>query len=130
MIEQGDLAAAWAMLERSMRLCLSEPTRITARPLFGAVAVLLLRGGDASVPLGQLKKLFADGIEHVPWVVTAMLDALERKLPGDSMGLMRAVSEAIDHKERLGRLEENPVWREVKAVSFDARWPAPELSRG
>jgi Tfp pilus assembly protein PilF len=123
LIQQGDLAAAWAVLERSVRLCLPQPDRTMARAYFGAAAVLLLRGGDPSLPLGQLKTLFAHGIDYVPWVVTAMLDALDRKLPRNSYELMRAVADAISHKESLARLEDNPAWRDLKAVPLDAQWP-------
>lgn len=123
LIQQGELAAAWTVLERSVRLCLPQPDRTMARAFFGAAAVLLLRGGDPSLPLGQLKTLFAHGIDYVPWVITAMLDALERKMPRNSYDLLKAAADAISHKESLVRLEENPAWRDLKAIPLDAQWP-------
>ena len=127
LLQQGDLAKAWSLSERSQRLCLPAPDRTMARPLFCAAAILLLQGHDASVPLGQMKALFAMGIDHVAWVLTALLDELGRKLPRDSFHLMRAISEAISDKQRLGNLEADPMWHAIKAVSFDTPWPEPQL---
>jgi len=129
LLQQGDLAKAWSLSERSWRLCLPTPDRIMARPLFCATALLSLRGQDVSVPLGQLKTLFAHGIDHVPWVLTGTLDVLDRKLTRNLSDLLRALSDAISDKQRLARLEANPAWHEVKAVSFDTPWPELELSK-
>ena len=127
LLQQGDLAKAWSLSERSRRLCLPAPDRMMARPLFCAAAILLLQGHDASVPLGQMKALFAQGIDHVTWDITALLEVLVQKLPRDSFQLMRAISDAISDKQRLGNLESDPMWVTIKPVSFDNPWPEPHL---
>jgi hypothetical protein len=108
-----------------MRLGLSQPDRIMAHALFCATAVLLLTGQSAAIPIGQMKTLFARGIHHVPWALAATLGVLAQQLPGTSNDLMRAISDAISHKECLARLEVYPAWQEAQAVSLDTPWPKP-----
>ena len=120
---QGDIEKAWSVAKRSLRLCLLDQDRIMARPLFCAIAILLLRGHDAGVPLGQLKNLFAHGIDHVSWVVTALLATLGQQLPEDSSRLMRAIADAISGKEGLAALGSNARWQAVEPVVFTAPWP-------
>lgn len=122
LLQQGDFGKAWSLSERSRRLCLPAPDRIMARPLFCAAALLLLQDRDASVPLGQMKALFSHGIDHVAWVTTALLDALERKLPRRSFQLMRAISDTISDKRNLENLEADPIWHSLKPVPFDTPW--------
>jgi Tfp pilus assembly protein PilF len=123
LIQQGDLTKSWDLSKRSMRLCLPEPDRTMARALFCAAAILLLRGRDASIPFGQMKTLFADGIDHAPWVLTATLDVLERHLGGDSSHIMRTISAAISDKKGLETLEANPTWQAIRPDSFGTCWP-------
>jgi len=123
MMRKRDLAKAWRNAERSMRICLPSPDRTMARPLFVAAAILALQRGDPSVPLGQLKSLFARGIDHVPWVLTATLNMLDRELNSESSRLLRSISHAIDEKSRLEALAGNPLWRAVNQVAFEVSWP-------
>ena len=129
LIQAGDLAGAWSYADRARRLCLPDPDRTMARAFFCAAAILLLKKQDAAIPLGQIKALFARGIEHVPWVLTATLDTLDQQLAGESGQLMRAIAGAIDDKNRLVVLEECPSWQAVKPVSLDERWPEMESPR-
>lgn len=126
---QGKLKEAWHMASRSMKLCLPHPDRIMIRPLFCATAILLLRQKKknvrievARVPLGQIKQLLTRGIDHVPWVITALLEELRRNLPPDLSDLMEAISAAVDSKENLKALEGNPTWKSVVPISFETAW--------
>ena len=123
LVQQGELATAWSFCQRSHRLCLSDPDRIMARPLLCAAVILLLQRHNASVPLGQIKKLFARGVNHVGWILTALLEVLEGKLSKDSYQLMRAISDTISDKRYLDNLESNPIWRSVRPVALDTPWP-------
>lgn len=123
LLQQGDVDKAWSLSKRSMRLCLPYPDRIMARPLFCATAILLLREQDAYIPLGQMKGLFAHGIDHVTWIITALLKLLDHQLPADSSQLMRAISDAISDKKHVETLEAYPKWQSVKLGSFDTPWP-------
>ncbi len=119
----GATHAAWPLATRAMRLCQPHPDRTMCRPLFVGAAALVLLGKDASVPLGQLKTLFTRRINHVPWVITALLKKLERDLPPGTYTLLKAVSAAIDDKGKLPQLENDPVWREIDAVPLETCWP-------
>jgi len=123
LLQQGDLPGAWKLAKRSKRLCLPAPDRTMARPLFCAAPIALLRGRDSSVTLGQLKGLFLQGIDHVTWVITALLGFLERELPQDSFELMRAISNAINDKKRIDALDAISTWSAVQPVSFSTPWP-------
>ncbi len=125
LILQDDLAGAWKMAGRTMRLSLPSPDRIMARPLFCAAAILLLRNEDAATPLGQMKTLFDRGIDHATWMLTALLEKLDRQLPREPARLMRAISEAINEKPKLDVLKADPAWQAIKPVPFDAPWPKP-----
>ena len=123
LLQQGEVARAWELAERSMRLSIAQPNRIMAQPLFCAAAILLLQNKDASIPLGQLKRLFAYGINHVNWVITALLEVLDDQLSPDSGKLMRDISIAINDKSQLKLLEANPLWNAVKPIAFNTEWP-------
>lgn len=122
----GNLPKGWQLAKRSMQLCLPSPDRVMVRPLFCAAAILFLRQHDASIPLGQMRALFAHGINHVAWIITALLDELDRSLPAATTELLRAVCAGIGDKKHLQRLEDNSAWRAVQPVTFDTPWP--ELS--
>ena len=119
----GDTKAAWRLAKRAMRLCQPDPDRMMARALFAGAASLLLLGKDPSLPLGQLKTLFARRIDHAPWVITALLKKLQHELPPDSFVLINAVSAAIEDKEQLARLERVHAWQSIEAVPLDISWP-------
>ena len=119
----GEAHAAWRLAKRAMRLCQPHPDRIMARALFDGAAALMLLGKDPSLPLGQLKTLFARRIDHAPWVITALLKKLENQLPPDSFALVKAVSEAIDNKQQLAQLEQIPAWQSTEARPLDIPWP-------
>jgi tetratricopeptide (TPR) repeat protein len=122
-IVQGDLDKSWKFAKRAMHLCLPKPDRIMARPLFCAAAVLLLKGSDAAIPLGQLRTLFDQGIDHVSWVTNALLDKLENELTPEFGQLMRSISDAINSKPAYQKLEANPVWLAIRPVGLDMPWP-------
>ena len=126
-ILRRDLAKAWDQAERSMRLCLPYPDRIMARPLFCAAALLLLQGRDASVPFGQLKTLFTEGILHVPWVLTATAAMLGRELDAVTSRLMTAILHAICDKSGLKSLIADPTWSAITPVALDTPWPPYSL---
>jgi tetratricopeptide (TPR) repeat protein len=123
LIRTGDLARAWNHAERARRLCMPNPDRTIVRSFFCAAAILLLNKRDAVIPLGQIKALFAHGIDHVPWVLTATLQELDRRLSGESAQLMRAIAEAINDRTRVAALEDYSAWRAAQPAAFDERWP-------
>jgi len=120
---QGDMTRAWNLSQRAMRLCLPDPDRFMVRPLFLSAVMLVLRGKDPTVPLGQLKTLFNRGIDHVTWVITALLDMLNRQLPPESRPLFNAIADANSDCKQLKALEADPVWKEIRPVPLDSSWP-------
>jgi tetratricopeptide (TPR) repeat protein len=121
-ILMGDLSNGWAMAKRSWKLCLPAPDRIMARPLLCATAILLLKGQDASIPLGQMKALFQQGVHHVAWIITALLDELDKQLPSDKAKLVRTVSAAIADKRQLSVLEADPIWQATPPTPLETSW--------
>jgi tetratricopeptide (TPR) repeat protein len=123
LVQQGELDHAREQAVRSMRLCLSHPNRIMLRPLFCAAAIMLLRGGDAAVPLGQIKTLLAKGIDFVPWVVSGTLESLSRRLPPEQGQLMQRIVDAISDHKNMAALETDAQWQRVVPVQLTHAWP-------
>jgi hypothetical protein len=122
-IIQGDLDAAWQLARRAFMLSCPAPDRIMVRPLFCATVVLLLEGRDPSIPLGQLRRLFDMGINHVAWVVTALLERTDKDLSPEWSALLRAISAAVADKSELGVLKSLSRWQSLEPVGFDVPWP-------
>jgi tetratricopeptide (TPR) repeat protein len=123
LLVSGNIDAAWSLTKQAMRFCRQSPDRMMCRALFDGAAALLLLDRSPSVPLGQLKTLFARRIDHAPWVITALLKKLQEKLSPASFALVAAVSAAIDDKEQLARLQQNRAWQAIKALPLDFSWP-------
>jgi tetratricopeptide (TPR) repeat protein len=119
----GEAQVAWRLAKRAMRLCQPHPDRIMSRALFNGAAAMLLLGKDPSLPLGQLKTLFAHRIDHAPWIITALLKKLQDELTPDSFALVKAASAAIDNSQQLARLEEVHAWQSIESQSLDISWP-------
>ncbi len=126
----GDLSKGWQLAKRSMKLGLPSPDRVMARPLFCAASILILRQQDPSIPLGQMKTLFSRGIDHVAWIITALLKELDRLVPPDKAKLLRAITEAIAYKKQLHVLETDPMWQAIQPVPLEAQWPGESGSSG
>jgi len=122
-IIEGDLGKAWDLSYRAMKLGLANRDRLLTRPLFCAAVIFLLQEKDPSIPLGQLRQLFADGIDHAPWVITNLLKLCDERLDPESAELLRRISSAIDDGEMLLQLEAMPSWQAIEPVSLDTQWP-------
>lgn len=122
-IIEGNLDKAWELSKRAMNLSLHQRDRIMTRPLFCAATILLLQGQDPAVPLGQLKQLFSDGINHVAWIITALLAKLDHQLNPTWSQLIRGISDAIADKAKLEDLENMLLWKSIKPIPLDMPWP-------
>lgn len=122
LLQQEQLPEAWEQAKRAMRLCMANPDRIMLRALFCATAVLLVRGRDAAMPLGQMQTLFSRGVDYVPWILDATLEMLDQLVPDDAQ-LLRALAAAISDGTQYELLKANPRWRAIAAVPLDTPWP-------
>jgi tetratricopeptide (TPR) repeat protein len=120
---RGDIESCWRLVDHSYRICLADPDRIMARPLLCLTAILMLNSEDTTVPLGQLRTLFTQGIDHAPWIITALLTKLSRLLQPQQIDLLRAISNAIDSTAGWVQLQHNPQWLAILPVSLTATWP-------
>ena len=125
LIADGRIAEAWTSAKRSMALALGQADRLMTRSLFCAATILSMSGQDPSVPLGQLKTLFAGGIDFAPWVITALLEAIDLRLTDDRDRLLHRIADAIGSKAGLDRLEAEPAWQAIPPAPYDAAWPEP-----
>ncbi len=122
-IIKGNLNEAWKLAKEAMRLCRPKPDRTMVRPLFCAAAILMLEHKDPSVPLGQIKTLFEHGINHVAWIVTALLDELDRRLAPEDAQFFRAISAAIADSRKIDDLNAFSLWKAAPLAPFDIDWP-------
>jgi tetratricopeptide (TPR) repeat protein len=122
LIVKGNLDEAWKLSKRAMQLCLPRPDRIMARPLFCAATILMLKEMDASIPLGQLRTLFDNGIDHVAWLINALVEKMKNELPPEKSHLMQNVIEAINNKLALSKLNNESEWLNIDSVQLDLPW--------
>jgi tetratricopeptide (TPR) repeat protein len=123
LIVEGNLDKAWIMAKRTMHLCLPTPDRIMARSLFCAIAILMLKDMEIAIPLGQMKTLFKRGIDHVAWVIDAMLEKLDQELNAEQDQLMHTLLEAMNDQAGLIRLDQNKNWAAIAAEGLELSWP-------
>ena len=57
------------------------------------------------------------------WIVTALLDELDRRVTPEESKLFRAISAAIADEGKISDLDAFPLWKEAPPVPFDCDWP-------
>jgi tetratricopeptide (TPR) repeat protein len=110
---QGDIDEAKRLASKSLKLCIPEPNRFMARVLFLFIIIRMFECKSYDDLLGNMKFLFAYGMEHVTWDNRELMAFVKKILRSDECNLLQKIFNAINDYSCM--LELNNV-KELKDV--------------
>ncbi|HNX33262.1 MAG TPA: tetratricopeptide repeat protein [Kiritimatiellia bacterium] len=116
-------AEAEEHLREAWCLAVGKADCYTARTLFLRAARAAVRKEEVAPYLGQLKTIFNQGIQPMPFRNVSVRDYLQQSLPPDAFSLLDALYAAINEPDGLAKLTALPDWQAITTVPLETPWP-------
>jgi len=115
---QGDIDEAKRLASKSLKLCISEPNRFMARVLFLFIIIRMFECKNYEDLLGNMKFLFAYGMEHVIWDNRELMAFVKKILRSDECNLLQKIFNAINDYSCMLELNNSKDLKDVVPLPF------------
>lgn len=122
---QGDFEEAKKLASKSLRLCIPEPNRYMARVLLIFIVIRMFECKNYEDLLGQMKFLFAYGMEHVTWDNREFMAVSKKILCADEFDLVQKIFNTINDYNCFTELWKLNEWKKIEPLPFVSAYNSP-----
>jgi tetratricopeptide (TPR) repeat protein len=119
---QGDIDEAKKLASESLKLCIPEPNRYMARVLFLLIVIRMFDCKDYDDLLGNMKFLFAYGMEHVTWDNRELMVFVKNILCSEECELLEKIFNTINDYSCMMELHNLKEWNGIEPLPFVASY--------